>query len=142
VSLVDDPFDLQRLVAAQGPVFAEVCAELRAGEKRSHWMWFVFPQIAGLGRSAMARRYAISGRAEAGAFLAHEVLGPRLVECTQLVNGVAGRSALEIFGAVDELKFCSSMTLFDAVVGGGVFGVALQKYFGGGRDARTIELLS
>ncbi len=90
----------------------------------------------------MARHYAISGRAEAAAFLAHKVLGPRLIACTDLVNVVKGRTALEIFGAVDAQKFCSSMTLFDAVAGGGVFGAALQKYFGGVGDARTIELLS
>jgi uncharacterized protein (DUF1810 family) len=142
VSVVDDPFGLERFVAAQEPVFAAVCAELRAGRKQSHWMWFVFPQIAGLGASTMARHYAISGRAEAEAYLAHAVLGARLVECTQLVNAVAGRTAREIFGGVDELKFCSSMTLFDAVAGGGVFAAALQKYFGGMADARTIELLA
>jgi uncharacterized protein (DUF1810 family) len=139
---MDDPFDLERFVAAQEPVIEGVCAELRAGQKRSHWMWFVFPQIVGLGSSAMARHYAISGRAEAAAYLAHPVLGARLAECTELVNAVAGRTAREIFGTVDELKFCSSMTLFDAVAGGGVFGVALRKYFGGVGDARTIELLA
>jgi uncharacterized protein (DUF1810 family) len=137
-----DPFDLERFIAAQAPVFAGICSELRAGRKRSHWMWFVFPQISGLGRSAMALHYAISGRAEAAAYLAHEVLGPRLIACTELVTAVAGRSAVEIFGGVDGAKFCSSMTLFDAVAGGGVFGVALQKYFGGAGDARTIELLA
>jgi len=142
VSGVNDHFDLQRFVSAQAPIFAEVCLELRAGRKRTHWMWFVFPQIAGLGSSAMARHYAISGRAEAAAYLAHEVLGARLVACTELVNAVAGRSAVEIFGGVDGAKFCSSMTLFDAVAGGGVFGAALQTYFGGVADARTIELLS
>jgi uncharacterized protein (DUF1810 family) len=105
-------------------------------------MWFVFPQIAGLGSSAMALHYAISGRAEAVAYLAHEVLGPRLIACTELVNAVAGRTAGEIFGPVDALKFCSSMTLFDAVAGGGVFGAALRKYFDGAVDARTIELLA
>jgi uncharacterized protein (DUF1810 family) len=137
-----DPFDLARFVAAQAPLFAQVCTELRAGRKRSHWMWFVFPQIAGLGSSAMARHYAISGRAEAAAYLAHDVLGARLVACTELVNAVAGRSAVEIFGGVDGAKFCSSMTLFDAVAGGGVFGAALRKYFDGAVDARTIELLA
>ncbi len=139
---MDDPFDLERFIAAQAPVFAGICSELRAGRKRSHWMWFVFPQIAGLGSSAMALHYAISGRAEAVAYLAHEVLGPRLIACTELVNAVAGRTAGEIFGPVDALKFCSSMTLFDAVAGGGVFGAALRKYFDGAVDARTIELLA
>lgn len=139
---MDDPFDLERFVAAQAPVFAEVCTELRAEKKRSHWMWFVFPQIAGLGSSAMARRYAISGRAEAAAYLAHAVLGARLIECTALVNAVTGRTAVEIFGSIDAVKFCSSMTLFDAVGGGSVFGAALQKYFGGVADARTVELLA
>jgi uncharacterized protein (DUF1810 family) len=105
-------------------------------------MWFVFPQIAGLGMSAMAQHYAISGRAETLAYLTHPVLEARLVECTGLVNAVNGRTAREIFGATDEIKFQSSMTLFAQTAGeSGVFGEALQKYFGGVRDERTIELL-
>ncbi len=107
-----EPFDLQRFVEAQAPVFERVCAELEAGRKESHWMWFVFPQIEGLGRSPTAQRFAISGRDEAEAYLRHAVLGPRLRRCTELVNGVEGRSAHQIFGAPDDMKFHSSMTLF------------------------------
>ncbi len=135
-------FLLSRFVEAQEPVIEAVCAELRAGQKRTHWMWFVFPQIAGLGTSSMARHYAIAGRAEAEAYLAHPVLGPRLVACTGLVNDVAGRTAREIFGAIDEIKFCSSMTLFaETADERAAFGQALEKYFGGVRDERTIALL-
>jgi uncharacterized protein (DUF1810 family) len=133
---------LQRFVVGQGPVYETVLDELRAGQKRTHWMWFVFPQIAGLGMSATAQHYAISGRNEAVAYLAHPVLGPRLVECTALVKAVAGRTARQIFGAIDEMKFRSSMTLFSQIAGDpGIFGAALQKYFSGMRDDRTIELL-
>jgi uncharacterized protein (DUF1810 family) len=114
---VDDPYDLQRFVAAQAAVYPEVLAELGAGEKRSHWMWFIFPQLAGLGRSATARRYALSSLAEARAYLAHPLLGARLRECTQLVNEVTGRSAAQIFGFPDELKFHSCMTLFAHAAG-------------------------
>ncbi|MGZ9116799.1 MAG: DUF1810 domain-containing protein, partial [Methylocystis sp.] len=106
----DDPYDLARFVAAQKPVYEKVRAELAAGRKRSHWMWFFFPQLEGLGASAMAQRYAIHSRAEAAAYLAHPVLGPRLKECVGLVNKVEGRSAHEIFGSPDDLKFHSSMT--------------------------------
>ena len=107
-----DEFDLDRFVRAQEPVMAQVRQELSAGRKRSHWMWFVFPQLAGLGHSAMARRYAISSLAEARAYLEHPLLGPRLVGLTELVNRVEGRSIREIFGSPDDLKFHSSMTLF------------------------------
>ena len=110
--IVDDPYNLARFVAAQAEVYARVRAELGAGEKRSHWMWFIFPQLAGLGRSATARLYAISSLAEARAYLAHPLLGARLRECTRLVNEVTGRSAAQIFGFPDELKFHSCMTLF------------------------------
>ena len=134
--------DLQRFVQAQDPVFENVLAELRAGQKRTHWMWFVFRQIAGLGMSPMAQHYAITGRAEAAAYLTHPVLGPRLLACTTLVNAVQGRTAREIFGPVDELKFCSSMTLFAQTAGDpGVFDQALEKYFADARDERTIALL-
>ncbi|MDE1987447.1 MAG: DUF1810 domain-containing protein [Alphaproteobacteria bacterium] len=137
-----DPFKLQRFVTAQAPVMAQVLAELRDGRKRSHWMWFVFPQIAGLGRSDLARRYAIASREEAQAYLAHAVLGPRLRHCTALVLRVEGRSAEEIFGHPDDLKFHSSMTLFGRVVAQEtVFGDALRKYFGGEEDAATLERL-
>src|SRR5580692_6153851 len=110
-----DAFDLERFVTAQAPVIDRVRAELRAGSKRSHWMWFVFPQIAGLGSSAMAQRYAIASLDEAGAYLAHPVLGPRLRDCTALALDVAGRTAHQIFGNPDDLKFHSSLTLFAAV---------------------------
>src|SRR6185436_370850 len=108
----DDPFDLQRFVAAQQPVIDDVLEELASGCKRSHWMWFVFHQIAGLGHSAMAQRYAISSLAEAAAYASHPVLGERLRECTRRVLAVEGRSAREIFGAIDAQKLHSSMTLF------------------------------
>src|ERR1700756_83260 len=109
---MSDPYDLQRFVDAQNPVYDKVCSELRDGRKKSHWMWFVFPQIAGLGSSPLARRYAISSLAEAAAYHAHPILGPRLTECTSLVNRVEGRPVEQIFGYPDDLKFCSSMTLF------------------------------
>ncbi len=139
---MSDPHDLRRFVDAQERVIDQVTAELRAGRKRSHWMWFVFPQIAGLGFSAMAERYAIHSRAEAIAYLAHPVLGPRLVECTSLVNAVDGPSLNAILGSPDDLKFRSSMTLFAAVATDpSPFEAALKKYCGGERDARTLALL-
>ena len=112
---MDNEFDLERFVQAQEPVYATVLAELRAGHKRSHWMWFIFPQLRGLGYSAMAYEYGIASRAEAVAYLEHPVLGARLWECTRSVNAVEGRSAHDIFGSPDDLKFCSSMTLFAGV---------------------------
>ena len=112
---MSDPFDLQRFVTAQAPVYQRVLAELRQGQKQSHWIWFIFPQLAGLGHSPMARRFAIASREEAVAYLGHGVLGPRLRECTALVNAVRGRTIREILGTPDDLKFCSSMTLFGAV---------------------------
>jgi uncharacterized protein (DUF1810 family) len=137
-----DAYDLRRFVEAQDPVFERVRAELRGGRKQSHWMWFVFPQIQGLGRSPMAERFAISGLAEAKAYLAHQILGPRLRECTELVNSVERRSASEIFGFPDDLKFHSSMTLFAAAASDEVvFETALQKHFYGQRDTATIERL-
>ncbi|HEY6414436.1 MAG TPA: DUF1810 domain-containing protein [Edaphobacter sp.] len=135
-----DRFGLERFVEAQEGVYEQACAELRAGRKRSHWMWFVFPQIRGLGSSPMAVRYAISGLEEARAYLAHPVLGPRLRECAGIVVGVEGRTVEEIFGYPDDLKFHSSMTLFAKAAGdGGVFGEALEKYFGGEMDRGTLE---
>ncbi len=137
-----DPFNLQRFVDAQDPVYARVVAELRAGRKQSHWMWFVFPQIAGLGRSAMAERYAIRSLDEAKAYLARPVLGGRLRECTELVLAVDGRSAHDIFGSPDDLKFHSSMTLFaHAAPDEPLFRKALEKYFGGKEDATTVAQL-
>ena len=122
---------------------AQVLAEMTAGRKRTHWMWFVFPQIAGLGHSAMARRYALGSLDEARAYLAHPVLGPRLVQCAGLVNGVEGRTANEIFGSPDDLKFHSCMTLFAlAQPGEGVFRRALDAYFGGAMDPVTASKIT
>jgi uncharacterized protein (DUF1810 family) len=139
----DDPHDLGRFVAAQAPVWAQVRAELAAGLKRSHWMWFVFPQLRGLGRSAMAVRYGIASRAEAKAYLEHPLLGARLVECTSLMLGVdKGSTALAILGAPDDLKFRSSMTLFAAVASDPApYQAALARFFGGVGDAATLALL-
>ena len=135
-------YNLDRFVQAQASVMAQVRAELKAGRKTTHWMWFVFPQIAGLGHSPKAQFYAISSLDEAEAYFAHPVLGHRLVECTHLVNAVEGQTAHEIFGSPDDLKFHSSMTLF-SVAGPDepAFGEALTKYFDGRRDRRTLELL-
>lgn len=135
------PFDLDRFVRAQEPVLPAVRRELGEGQKRTHWMWFVFPQLAGLGHSAMARRYAIASLDEARAYLRHPILGPRLIECTGLVNRVEGRSIHQILGSPDDLKFRSSMTLFAAADGEAIFQDALVKYFGGVPDALTIEAL-
>ena len=130
--------DLQRFVDAQGRVIARVREELKAGEKRSHWMWFIFPQIAGLGRSETARRYAIASLEEAKAYAGHPVLGPRLRECTALVLGVQGRGAKEIFGHPDDLKFRSCMTLFARATNDPLFPQALEKFFGGEEDQETV----
>jgi len=138
-----DPYDLARFLVAQDPVFARACAELAAGHKQSHWMWFVFPQLRGLGSSPTAQRYAIGSLDEARAYLAHPLLGARLRRCTELVNRLEGRSAQQIFGQPDELKFRSSMTLFArAAAGAGEpFEEALAKYFAGEEDPRSRELL-
>jgi uncharacterized protein (DUF1810 family) len=134
---------LQRFVQAQAPVIDTVRAELARGRKASHWMWFVFPQISGLGRSAMAQRYAIASLDEAQAYAAHPMLGARLRELTALVMAVEGRSAYEIFGTPDDLKFHSSMTLFArAAPDEPLFHGALEKYFGGREDSATVERLS
>jgi uncharacterized protein (DUF1810 family) len=137
-----DPFDLTRFVRAQDPVFRDIQGELTRGRKQSHWMWFVFPQVAGLGFSAMSQRYAIASRAEASAYLAHPTLGPRLIECTHLVLAVEGRTINAILGAPDDAKFHSSMTLFDAVSGEPVFDEALARYFSGERDQATLDILA
>jgi uncharacterized protein (DUF1810 family) len=140
--MMDDQYDLQRFVDAQNPLYAEVCAELANGRKRSHWMWFVFPQIRGLGSSAMAQRFAISSLAEAQAYIRHAVLGERLRETTRLVNRVEGRSIEDIFGYPDYLKFRSSMSLFArATDDHQVFDDALHKYFHGEADPDTLRLL-
>ncbi len=139
---MNDPYDLRRFESAQNPVFEQVCTELREGEKRSHWMWFIFPQLRGLGHSQMAVRFAISSREEAEAYLKHPVLGPRLRECTRLVMLVEGRSINQIFGYPDDLKFRSSMTLFASVASENqIFKDALQKYFAGEFDQITVERL-
>lgn len=147
---MNDTFDLQRFVQAQQPVYDHVRAELLAGRKRSHWMWFIFPQIAGLGHSDMARFFAITGLPEARAYLAHPLLGERLRECARLAAGHAERPANVIFGSPDDLKFHSSLTLFDQAeadagaktAGGGVFELCLETFFGGRRDDATISILA
>lgn len=139
---MSDLFNLTRFVEAQNPLYALVLEELRAGEKATHWMWFVFPQIRGLGGSPMAEMFAISSSDEAKAYLDHEVLGPRLDECTRLVLEVEGKSADEIFGYPDTLKFRSCMTLFaECVPGDSVFRDALARYFEARPDERTLAIL-
>ena len=137
-----DPFDLERFLRAQEPVFRAVLDELARGRKQTHWMWFVFPQIAGLGFSAMSQRYAIGSRAEAKAYLVHPILGPRLVECTRLVLAVEGRTINAILGAPDDAKFRSSMTLFGTVSDEPIFGQAIARYFAGAPDGATLEILA
>ena len=135
-------FNLQRFLDAQSGVYNNVLAELRTGRKLSHWMWFIFPQISGLGSSPTAVRYAISSRAEAIAYREHPLLGQRLRECTCLVNEIEGRSIHQIFGYPDDLKFHSSMTLFANVTSENkLFKDALQKYFDGSEDALTLQRL-
>jgi uncharacterized protein (DUF1810 family) len=142
MDLDNDQFNLARFVSAQNPIYEQVCAELRTGRKAGHWMWFIFPQLRGLGRSAMAAEFGIASRLEAEAYLQHPVLGPRLRECTRLVNLVEGRSINEILGYPDDLKFHSSMTLFARVAPDGrVFKDALEKYFRGEADPVTVELV-
>jgi uncharacterized protein (DUF1810 family) len=142
MSAEPDHFDLGRFAAAQRGVFEQACAELRGGRKTGHWMWFIFPQIAGLGFSEMSQRYAIRSLEEAAAYLAHPVLGPRLREICGIVLAVEGRTALEIFGSPDDLKLRSSMTLFaHATEENAVFVEVIGKYFGGEWDARTLELI-
>jgi uncharacterized protein (DUF1810 family) len=142
VASANDPYDLERFIQAQDPVYGEVCAELRGGRKASHWMWFIFPQLRGLGHSQMAVKFGIASREEAEAYLKHPILGPRLRECSRLVNLVEGRSIHQILGYPDDLKFKSSMSLF-ASIGPeeNVFKEALQKYFGGELDRLTLERL-
>jgi uncharacterized protein (DUF1810 family) len=138
----DDPFDLHRFVEAQAPVYERVLAELKNGRKQSHWMWFIFPQIAGLGHSQMAQRYAISSLREAEAYLKHAILGPRLLECTNLLLQVEDKSALAILGSPDDMKFRSCMTLFaHAAPEEQIFRAAIDTYFGGNEDRSTVERL-
>lgn len=137
-----DPYDLQRFIDAQAPLMPRVEAELRAGRKSSHWMWFVFPQMRGLGRSAMAERYGIASLDEARAYLEHPVLGKRLRDCCSLVLAAQGSSAHAIFGSPDDSKFRSSLTLFKrAAPEEGVFAECLQKYYKGMEDPATLALL-
>ncbi|MFZ0606203.1 MAG: DUF1810 domain-containing protein [Xanthobacteraceae bacterium] len=139
---MDDPFDLQRFVDAQAPVYQRVVAELRHGQKQSHWMWFIFPQIEGLGSSPMAQRFAIASRAEAKAYFDHPLLGPRLRECTRLVVAVQDRAIDAILGYPDDLKFRSSMTLFASVAEDRTdFVAALDRFYGGEMDRATLQRL-
>ena len=140
--MTDDPFQLARFLDAQEPVYAAVCAELARGCKTTHWMWFIFPQIRGLGSSATARWFAVSSLEEARAYLQHPVLGARLRECTRRVLASEGRTARQIFGSPDDLKLRSCLTLF-ALAGEQepLFEAALRKYYGGEYDARTLGLL-
>jgi uncharacterized protein (DUF1810 family) len=139
---VSDPFELQRFVDAQAPVYADVLRELRAGRKTAHWMWFVFPQLAGLGHSAMAQRYAISGLDEARAYADHPILGPRLVECAEILIALPATDAVTVFGSVDAQKLHSSMTLFMTVAPGEPsFAAVLARYFSGEPDDATIRRL-
>ena len=140
---MNDPFNLQRFLDAQRDSYDTALGELRAGRKRSHWMWYVFPQLDGLGHSPMARRYAIRSAAEAAAYLRHPVLGPRLAAVAAAALGHAGRSALDVFGSPDDLKLRSSATLFAHVSpAGSVFHQLLDRYFGGEPDQRTLDLLA
>jgi uncharacterized protein (DUF1810 family) len=139
---MDDPFSLQRFVEAQDRVMDRVYAELRWGQKLSHWMWYVFPQITGLGSSVMAHRFAIASLAEATAYMAHPVLGERLRNCTSLVCAIEDRSIGEVFGQPDDMKFHASVTLFERVTPNGVpFRLALNKYFGGHPHSLTLKRL-
>ena len=142
VAAANDPYDLERFVNVQDPVYDAVCAELRNGRKESHWMWFIFPQLRGLGHSHMAEKFGIASREEAEAYLQHPILGSRLRECTRLVSLVEGRSIHQILGYPDDLKFRSSMSLFASIAPDEqVFQEALQKYFGGELDRLTLERL-
>ena len=140
---MSDPFELERFVRAQdGGVYEQALGELRAGAKRGHWMWFVFPQVAGLGRSSTAQHYALAGLEEARAYLAHPVLGPRLVECAQALLELSGRDPVRVLGSVDALKLRSSMTLFEAALPDErVFAEVLERWFDGERDEATTTRL-
>lgn len=139
-----DPFNLQRFVEAQSAVYDQVLKELREGEKRTHWMWFVFPQVENLGYSPMARKYAIGSKAEVRAYLEHEILGERLRECVDVLLGLEDRSASQIFGQVDAMKLRSSLTLFSTAADKyeALFKEALNKYFNGQKDSATVVKLA
>jgi uncharacterized protein (DUF1810 family) len=139
----DDQYNLTRFTRAQESDYEQALAEIRAGRKRSHWMWYIFPQFAGLGNSQTSLHYAIKSREEATAYLAHPILGPRLLECARALLGIGGRSALEIFGSPDDVKLRSSATLFASVSpDGSPFHQILDRYFEGNSDIRTIELMN
>jgi uncharacterized protein (DUF1810 family) len=141
-SAAEDPFNLARFLEAQQGIYTQAVGELQSGLKTSHWMWFVFPQFAGLGISPTSRKYAIKSLEEARRYLHHPVLGARLIHCTEIVNQLEGRTAHQIFGTPDDMKFRSSMTLFRAVgAPNSVFGSALDKYFSGKADEKTLELI-
>ena len=143
MEILDDKFNLNRFVAAQAKIYAQVLLELKSGKKQSHWMWFIFPQIEGLGQSLTSKQYAITGIAESEAYLNHPLLGTRLVECTNILISLSDLSAEDIFGFPDDLKLKSSMTLFSTVSEGNpVFTEVLDKYFGGVRDEKTLLLLN
>jgi uncharacterized protein (DUF1810 family) len=138
---MNDSFDLRRFVDAQAAVYRQVVEELSHGQKQTHWMWFIFPQIAGLGFSAMAQRFAIGSRAEAAAYLEHDLLGPRLFECTRLVIAASEKTIADIFGSPDDIKFRSCMTLFDAVSKQDIFAEAIAAFYPDGRDRATLAHL-
>jgi uncharacterized protein (DUF1810 family) len=137
-----DPFALDRFVAAQADSYDVALAEIRLGAKRTHWMWYIFPQFAGLGHSPMAMRYAIGSLDEARAYLAHPLLGPRLRGCVAALQEVTGKTAVEIFGSIDAQKLRSSLTLFVAAGAGTMFAAALDRWFGGEQDAATLRLFA
>lgn len=138
----NDPFDLARFTNAQEGIYDRVLSELRNGRKQSHWMWYIFPQIDGLGHSATAKLYAIKNMEEAREYLDHPILGARLLECAETVLTIEGRSASEIFGYPDDVKLISSMTLFASIAEpGSVFGLVLDKFFNGRRDHKTLHFL-
>ena len=138
----DDPYDLNRFLSAQEGIYERALAELKGGQKRTHWMWFIFPQIDGLGYSPTAKRYSIKSMVEARQYLSHPVLGKRLLECAETVVALKGGSVSEIFGYPDDLKFKSSMTLFEKIAGSdSVFSLALDRYCHGERDGMTLRLI-
>jgi uncharacterized protein (DUF1810 family) len=136
-----DPHELQRFVDAQAPVYPQIIRQLSSGRKRSHWIWFIFPQVSGLGFSAMAQRFAIGSKGEAAAYIAHDILGPRLIECTRLVMAASEKQINDILGSPDDLKFRSSMTLFDAVSRHEIFAEAIGTFYPEGRDPATLDIL-
>ena len=137
-----DLFNLSRFLKAQKDMYASALSELSIGQKRNHWMWFIFPQIDGLGTSETTKYYAVKSLKEAHKYLKHPILGTRLLECTKHVNAIQWRTAHQIFGVPDDMKFCSSMTLFEHIAGPNTdFSYALDKYFAGARDSKTLQLI-